>query len=94
MMNDDIIWPKDRIEHIALHNVEPHEVEEVCFGDSLVLRTKSKGENPLYYILGQTKSGRYLFCVVIRFPEGKGYPVTAREMTQKEKKRYRTWRNK
>lgn len=93
-MLDDIIWPEDRIEHIALHNVEPYEVEEVCFGQPLIFRAKSKGENPVYYVLGQTKSGRYLFCVIIRFPENKGYPVTAREMTQNEKRRYKKWRNK
>jgi hypothetical protein len=30
-----------------------------------------------------------LFCVIIQFPESTGYPVTAREMTDKEKGRYR-----
>jgi hypothetical protein len=35
-----------------------------------------------------------LFCVVIRFPGGKGYPVTARAMTAKEKRRYRQWKNR
>ena len=92
-MINDILWPSDRIEHIAKHNVEPHEVEEVCFGESLVLRAKSKGENPAYYILGQTISGRYLFCVILCFPDGKGYPVTARDMTPKEKSRYKKWRD-
>jgi uncharacterized protein len=90
----DFIWPKERIEHIAQHGVSPEEVEEVCFGKSFVRRAKSKGKNPLYYVLGQTKPGRYLFCVVIRFPGGKGYPVTAREMTTKEKRRYRKWKDR
>jgi len=94
MRIDELIWPEDRIEHIALHNVESYEVEEVCFGHPLVLRAKRKGENPVYYILGQTRSGRYLFCVIIYFPDGKGYPVTARKMTQKEKQRYKKWRYK
>ena len=94
MRIDDIIWPKDRIEHIAFHNIEPYEVEDVCFGQPLVLRAKSKGKNPMYYVLGQTETGRYLFCVIIHFPDGKGYPVTAREMTQKEKERYKKWRHK
>ena len=52
-------------------------------------RARSEGENPVYYVLGQTAAGRYLFCVVIRFPDGNGYPVTAREMTASEKRRYR-----
>jgi uncharacterized DUF497 family protein len=94
MTIDEVIWPEDRIQHIAKHGVTPQEVEEVCFGKSLVQRTKSEGENPVYYVLGQTSVGRYLFCVVIRFPDGNGYPVTAREMTAKEKRRYRKWKGR
>jgi uncharacterized DUF497 family protein len=92
MTIDEIIWPEERVEHIAEHGVTPEEMEQVCFGQSLVLRAKTEGENPVYYVLGQTATGRYLFCVVIRFPDGKGYPVTAREMTAKEKRRYRKWK--
>ena len=92
MRIDEFIWPEDRIEHIARHGVTPEEVEEVCFGKALVRRPKSDGESPVYYILGQTVAGRYLFCVVIRFPDGNGYPVTAREMTAKEKRRYSKWK--
>ena len=89
MIIDEFIWPEERIEHIARHGVTPEEVDEVCFGKPLVQRAKSEGENPVYYVLGQTDAGRYLFCVVIRFPDGKGYPVTARPMTAKETRRYR-----
>jgi len=88
------IWPEERIEHIARHGVAPKELEEVCFGKSWVRRAKSEGENPVYYVLGQTKAGRYLLCVVIHFPDGNGYPVTAREMTAKEKRRYRKWKDR
>ena len=94
MRINEIIWSEDSIEHIALHKVEPYEVEEVCFGQSLIFKAKSKGENTVYYVLGQTKIGRYLLCVIIYFPDNKGYPVTARDMTQKEKKRYRKWRSR
>ena len=73
-------------------NVEPQEFEDVCFGEALVLRAKSEGKNPVYYILGETAAGRHLFCVVIAFPDGKGYPVTAREMTTSEKQRYTSWK--
>lgn len=92
-MIEELIWPDDRIEHIARHGVQPEEVEEVCFGDALVLRAKARGKNPVYYILGETSSGRHLFCVIIEFPGGRGFPVTARPMTRKEKKRYNDWRN-
>ena len=94
MRIDELIWPRERIEHIARHGVTPEEVEEVCFGKSLVLRAKAEGKNPVYYVLGRTKVGRYLFCVVIQFPDSNGYPVTAREMTAKEKRRYRKWKDR
>jgi hypothetical protein len=94
MLINELVWFDDRIEHIAKHHVQPDEVEDVCFGTSLVLRSKSKGKNPVYYILGQTLSGKYLLCVIIHFPDGKGYPVTAREMNRKEKKKFMQWRNK
>jgi uncharacterized DUF497 family protein len=89
-----MVWPPDRIDHVARHGVAPEEVEEACFGKALIQRAKSGGENPVYYVLGQTEAGRYLFCVIIRFPDGNGYPVTARPMTTKEKRRYRQWKNR
>ena len=90
----EFVWSKDRIEHISRHGVRPKEVEQACMAPSLVQRAKSEGENPVYYILGQTDAGRHLFAVVIRFPDGKGYPVTARPMTAKEERRYRRWKER
>jgi hypothetical protein len=72
--------------------VQPEEFEEVCFGSPLVLRARSEGRNPVYYVLGETAAGRQLFCVVIAFPDGKGYPITAREMSASEKERYANWK--
>jgi len=92
MKIDQFIWTEERVNHIAQHGVHPEEVEELCFGGALVQRAKSSGANPVYYVLGQTEAGRYLFCVVIQFPEGKGFPVTARPMTQKEQRRFEQWR--
>ncbi len=89
----EFVWPQGRVDHIARHEVTPEEVEEACFGRPLVQRAKSEGKNPVYYILGETEAGRYLFCVVIQFPEGKGYTVTARPMADKEKRRYKQWKN-
>ena len=89
MTINELIWPEEQVEHIARHGVTPEEVEEVCFGNSWVRRAKSEGESPVYYVLGQTEAGRYLFCVIIRFADGRGYPVTAREMKPNEKRRFR-----
>lgn len=90
----EFVWPQQQIDHIAEHGVTPEEVEEVCFGKPFVRRAKSEGKNPVYYVLGKTKAGRYLFCVVIVFPDGNGYPVSARPMTRKEKRRYRQWKKR
>ena len=82
------------MDHIARHGVTPEEFEQVCFGLPLVLRAKGTGQNPVYYLLGETDAGRPLFCVVTEFPGGKGYPVTARDMTTTEKRRYADWKKR
>ena len=94
MPTSEVLWPQDRVDHIARHGVTPDEFEQVCFGLPLVLRAKATGPNPVYYLLGETDAGRRLFCVVIEFPGGKGYPVTARDMTINEKRRYAAWRTR
>jgi len=90
----EVLWPENRVDHIARHGVTPEEFEQVCFGLPLVLRAKATGPNPVYYLLGETDAGRPLFCVVIEFPGGKGYPVTARDMTTTEKRRYAAWKKR
>ncbi len=89
-----IIWPEDRIDHIHRHSITPEEVEEVCFGRAFVQRAKSGGENPVHYVLGQTNAGRYLFCVIIQFPYENGYPITARPMTEAERRRFQRWQRR
>jgi len=92
MAMHEIVWPADRVEHIAGHGITPEEFEQVCFGRALVLGARSEGRNPVYHVLGQTDSGSYLLCIVIRFADGRGYPVTARPMTARERQRYQRWR--
>jgi hypothetical protein len=89
-----LVWPQERIDHIARHGVTPEQMEEVCFGRPIVRRAESEGANPVYYVYGQIFAGRYLFGVVIQFPDGNGFPVTARTMTNKEKQRYRRWKKR
>lgn len=94
MLIRKLIWPAERVDHVARHGVIPEEVEEVCLGESLVLRARSEGTNPVYKVLGQTEFGRYLCCVVIRFPDGNGYPITARPMDEKEERRFKEWKSR
>lgn len=48
----ELIWPDDRINHIARHGVEPEEVEEVCSSRSLVQRAKALRYEPGVLRLG------------------------------------------
>jgi uncharacterized protein len=72
-------------EHIWVeHRVTPEEVEEVCFSDPLVIR----GRDGSYAVYGQTEAGRYLIAFLN--PRGRGIfsLATAREMEQRERRRY------
>ena len=82
-------WRGDRITHIASkHGVTPGEVEEVCFGAPFILRGPGKKKNCLYYVLGQTEAGRYLFVVIKPLGGKIAQPITAREMSSSERTRY------
>ena len=79
-------WDDYRVEHIARHGVGPHEVWEVC-EDSLHLARREGRDR--YRLYGQTADGRYLF-VVLEHVGGTVYkPITARDMTDGEKRNYR-----
>lgn len=79
----ELLWNDWNIEYIAMHNVSPHEVEEVCYSNPLVTRARNK----TLRIIGQTYSGRFL--AIFLAPRGKGYyfVVTAREATDAERGR-------
>lgn len=81
-----INWENDSIWHIAKHAVEPQEVEEVCFESSpFVLKTKFNR----YIALGQTASGRYLTIIFEYLGQGKAKIITARAMSEPEKRLYK-----
>ncbi|RJP26593.1 MAG: BrnT family toxin [Candidatus Omnitrophota bacterium] len=77
------------MEHVAQHGVSPEEVWEVC-EDSLN-RAHRLGQNR-YLLYGQTASGRYLFIVLERIANTRFKPITARDMTDKEKRNFRRLR--
>lgn len=72
------------------HAVLPLEVEEVLSGKCRIFKKESgnvEGED-LYNALGTTRSGRYLSVFFIKKLKRKALIVTARDMNQREKKRY------
>jgi hypothetical protein len=87
----EFVGSSDRVEHIARHQVAPEEVDQVLFRAVAGASGERVGKEPDYHVLGQTDAGRYLLCVVIQFPGEKGCAVTARTMTDKEKRRFSEW---
>jgi len=89
---DDLYW-KDHIldKIIREHGVSPEEVEEVILEDEPEV---VKHGQDRYLIQGQTATGRYPFIVVEK--EGKGIfvPITARNMSESEKRAFRKRRTK
>lgn len=63
----------------------PDEVEEALTENSVILR----GPDGRYLAYGRTANGRLLFAVYVRRPRGRIRVLTAREMTDKEKRFYR-----
>ncbi len=78
-----LIWDEWNIDHIARHNVEPEEAEEVCRSKNLFER----GKDGAYQITGQTETGRYLTIILV--PRTNSfYLVTARDASDSERRRY------
>ena len=82
-------WDDYRVEHIARHSVEPDEVWEVCEDPLHLARRQGKNR---YLVYGQTIDGRNLL-VVLEHISGSVYkPITARDMSDREKQNFRRLR--
>lgn len=81
----ELAWNDERVEHIAEHEVDPEEVWEVCIGHHWARREGKRR----FRVYGQTKAGRYLFVVLERISGDKFIPITARDMTEGEKRQFR-----
>jgi len=82
-------WDDYRIDHVADHGVEPEEVWEVCEDSLHWARRQGRDRYRLY---GQTEEGRYLF-IVLEHIEGTIFkPITARDMNEGEKQKFRRLR--
>ena len=86
-------WRRDREEHIARHGVSREEVEPV-FDDraGMLLRQGPAQRNldeTVYQHLGRTEAGRHLFTALLYTGGGEAVPLTARDMTDTERRRYR-----
>jgi uncharacterized DUF497 family protein len=86
-----LIWLDEVVEKLERkHQVSVEEVTEVFVRRPRFLfkeRGRVEGEH-LYNALGRTGSGRYLSVFFIYKKSGDALVITAREMTQKEKRFY------
>jgi uncharacterized DUF497 family protein len=82
---EDVIWDENNLEHITHHGVRPAEVEEVLWDDPWFEKRRGRQR---YQVFGQTDSGRYLLVILDREYNSIFYVVTARDMTEAEKRHY------
>jgi uncharacterized protein len=87
MKIENITWDEDTVDHISRNAVSPEEVEEVLFNDSDSPRIM-RGKENRYLAYGKTNAGRFLLVVLI-IANRKTRIITARDMTDREKKFYR-----
>ncbi len=67
------------------HGVSFEEVEEACLSEARHVRRSREG---LYKLFSQTTAGRYILVVLVNLGRGFWKIVTAREMTDSEKRLY------
>ncbi|MDD5700720.1 MAG: hypothetical protein PHU23_01615 [Dehalococcoidales bacterium] len=79
----------DKIE--SRHGVTFDEAEEACLSESRHVRRSREG---LYKIFSQTANGRYLLVVLVNPESNRWKIVTAREMTDSERKLYKQVRGR
>ncbi len=78
---DELVWDEDVEEHIRRHHVTFDEVEEAVYNRRLVRKSRQ-----YLMVLGQTYGGRYLTVILDDVAQGRWYVVTARPMTDSERR--------
>ena len=87
----EVIWKEvfvDKLEH--KHRVMPDEVEQVLFSKPFIRRAEKgrvQGED-VYVAYGPTAAGRYLVVFFILKYQTAALPISARDMTQAERRYY------
>jgi uncharacterized DUF497 family protein len=82
-----ILWTEEAEEHIwERHRVTPQDAEEATHNSRLITRGKEKG---IYEVYGQTDAGAYLMVFIRLLPKYYARIITARPMTDSEKRRYK-----
>ncbi|MFQ5799612.1 MAG: BrnT family toxin [Bacteroidota bacterium] len=87
----EVIWKEDFVDKIERkHRVTSDEVEQVLFSKPHARRAEKgrvQGED-LYVAYGQTAAGRHLVVFFILKYQTAALPISARDMTQAERRYY------
>lgn len=83
----NLIWDEWNIVHTAQHGVDQEEIEEICSSRNFAIKS-GKGKVAVW---GQTENGRYVLVILGRREFDDYYPVSAREMDEREKRNYKKW---
>lgn len=85
------IWLEEIVQKLIWkHSVETEEVREIFLNNPrfrFIEKGHQKDEN-VYAALGQTDAGRYLICFFIYKIDNRALILSARDMTDSERKRY------
>lgn len=82
----EILWTEDSESHISRHGITPLEVEQVLYTRP---RLAVQGRDGVMEVLGTSVSGRYLLVVVAQAGDARDFVVTARDMTDSERRLFR-----
>ncbi len=81
----DFVWTTRTWDISTRHAVSPGKVEEALIRDPLVLRAA----DDRYLAYGRTEHDRWVFVVYVTQPQGRIRVLTARDMSEREKRLYR-----
>ncbi len=83
----ELRWTPARIEKIIQgHGVSPEEVEEAFYDDERGRLFRTRDDRYVYS--GRTNAGRRLLVVMVNDGNGLAGPISAREPTEAERRRY------
>ena len=86
-----LMWLDEIVEKLAKkHHVEMFEVEELFDAGPRLrfIETGDRHGEDVYSALGRTEAGRYLTVFFVRKRDGRALPLSARDMTPAERRRY------
>ena len=86
-----LIWLEDIVEKLLQkHHVHQYEVWEIFEGEPRILFVENghRKDEDVYSAFGQTEAGRYLIVFFIYTKEREALILSARDMTDGERKRY------